>query len=286
MSDQTALQPFRSHLTAMAAGLVVLALALLVLMAGLAIVGEGEGRNVIQFGGGDAGEFSLAEGDTRLEAVWAGEFAFAADGRGFERIDGRLEITETQDGVAERAVFKGDDDLESTTYEVDGAARPAEPGAFDLLARFVRTSGLEADARIEALLAAGGAEAALDEIARLPGAYSKRVYAVALAEGGPLSEEALAALIAAAGDLPKDYDRRQVIEALADAQSMSAPNVAALAAAAAALEDPREARLAIAAIAEHAPDTEDARAPLRAAAETIDDERERERALKAVDQED
>lgn len=247
----------RSHLTAIGTGLGLAALAAIA----LAVAGSGKfevvdedgdgasSLNVVSLGGDDRGTFRFRHEGLDLTAQWKGDFAFAADGRSLTSIDGDLEIEKKQGGVTRRAVYKGAGAAIDVTYAVDGKEAPAE-GAGELLLEFARRSGVNAEARAKALIAAGGVKAALDEIDAASEGRGAGAYIEAIAREATLSESDLARLIARIAKIDGDYQKRTAIAAILKNQDVSAASSAALLEIARAIDGDHEKRLVIEALAE------------------------------------
>lgn len=248
----------RSHLTAfgIGAGLSLFAAGALALFAPkLAnIDDEGDGIHVVNIGKGDNGSFHLKDDASDLSADWKGDFEFAADGRSLTLLKGALDITSKANGVVSRAAFKKDgaaivtkfyrdDDLVS-----DAAGAPRE--AADLLQLFARSSGVNADGRIKALIAAGGKEAAIAEIGDLRGSHAVGSYVESLATQAALTNDDILALIERVKDLDSDYAKRSALSALLAAPEIGDPAIEAIIGVARSIEGDHEIRLIIEDIAE------------------------------------
>lgn len=215
---------------------------------------DGEGVHIVNLSGGDRGSFHLKEGDRKITAEWKGDFSFSADGRSLTELANRLEIVSGADGARRKAVFlKKDGAIVASAFKGDEAlpsGAAADQEAADLLQLFARTSGINADQRVKAMLAAGGKERVIEEIGRLAGGHAVGAYVEALAGAAALSDDEAMGLVARIKTLESDYAKRSAIVALLKSQTLSDATVADIIAAAGTIEGDHELRLIVEALAE------------------------------------
>ncbi len=243
----------RSHLTAfgVGAGLALLAAGAFALIAPKIAEAEkfGEGVHVVNIGGGDRGSFHLKENAIEIEATWNGKFEFAAQGRSLSSLKGRLEIETGKDGAARKVEFSSRDGEVTKQVYVAGKSLPPGPEAdgvaADVLQLFARSSSVNAEGRVKALLAEGGKEAAIEEIANLVGGHATGAYIEALAHAAPLTSADVSALAARAAAVESDYSKRTAIVALLNVKDIDQSAAAEILRAAKAIESDHELRLIV-----------------------------------------
>lgn len=242
----------RSHYTAfgVGAGFALLALGAVALFGSHSggSGANGDGVHIVNFGDGDRGSFRLRDDDLDFDASWTGEFAFAADGRSLTSLDGRLEVTSNVGGVKKNAEFSDKSGVIDTRYEIDDAEQTGEAaatGAADLLQAFARASGVNAQSRIAALLATGGAPAAIDEIEKLTGAHAVGAYVEALAAETTLNSADIIRLAEIVTRIDSDYAKRRAISAMLRAGAHDEAATLALLTIAGTIEGDHELRLLV-----------------------------------------
>jgi hypothetical protein len=247
------------------------------------------GVMISTIGDQSSGSFQISEGGVRFSAKWRGEFGLSADARALLKLEDHLEVERREGALSSKAVFeKSDSGIKVVLYR-DGKAAPAggasDNEAGDLLQRFARASGVNADERLKAIIADGGKAAALAEIetlssghavasyvealskivtltdadiatlaarvGKLESDYSKRLALSSMLVGAKPGDAALADVIAVAKTIEGDHELRLIVETLAE-QKASAANLAAATALIAEIESDHETRLAVTAILESA----------------------------------
>lgn len=248
----------RSLLTAfgVGAGLSLLAAGAFALIAPKIIANhdDGDGVHVINIGDGDRGSFHLKDDGLDVSAEWKGEFSLAADGRSLSALKDSVEVTSKQKGAVRKAIFarKGDA-ISVTTFigERQEAAGPeSEKSAGDLLQLFARTSGVGAQDRVKAMMAAGGKSAVIDEIAKLEGSHAIGAYIEALAGATPLTSGDILTLTARISGIDSDYAKRSAIAALLTTQQLDDASIAEIINVAKSIKGDHELRLIVEELAE------------------------------------
>ena len=249
----------RSHLTAfgVGAGLSLLAAGLFALIAPklASSTGDEDGVHIVNIGRGESGTFRIRDGRLDLEATWKGEFAFSADGRSLNALKGELAVVSKTDGVERKAVFKKRDDEIVATVNRDGAEIVAENDAAqeaaDLLQLLSRSSGVNAQSRVKAMLSEGGKERVMTEIGALRGAHATSAYVEELANAASLSQTEVASLLEKLRGLESDYAKRNALSALIRTQKLNEQSVAAALDVAGSIEADHEVRLIVEEISEN-----------------------------------
>lgn len=125
-----------------------------------------------------SGSFEFTDDDTDVRQLSAGGWLKISDGRWLGRHS--VEIRE-RGGSLERH------------YYLNTAERPYEPEGrawlHDNLPKFVRNTGIGAEARVTRLLKGGGPAAVMTEIGRIDSTYVKGIYYKQLFKQGPLTAE-------------------------------------------------------------------------------------------------
>lgn len=247
----------RSHLTAfgIGAGLALLGVGAIVIAGPRFIdVDAEEGVSISNVSNGSSGSFQISEEGVKFSAKWRGEFAFKPDGRALQRLDESLEIERREGADTARVVYQLSDGAIKATVYRDGKEAPtgadADREAGDLLQRFARSSGVQAEERLKAIIAEGGKAAALAEIEALTSGHAVASYIEALAATVRLTDADVALLAGRAAKLESDYSKRVALAALLGGEGLSGAAVADIVKAAETIEGDHELRLIVEALAE------------------------------------
>ncbi len=168
----------------------------------------------------------LAEGSHVLRSDVRGAIAFtAAEDDVASLADGATAtFSETRDGTIRSVEYTGRDGKLERRYTVDG-----DEHAFDAQARawlrgfipaMIREGALDAEARVARIRARGGADAVLDEIARIQSGYARGIYLRHLAAGGTLAPAQVTRALQMVDGIDSDHERRNALAALAAAQPL------------------------------------------------------------------
>lgn len=247
----------RSHLTAfgLGAGLVLIAGGVLAIVGPRFIEIDGapkEGVSVVNFGDGDSGSFQLKDGQLAVAAKWKGDFAFAGDGRSLTSLDRLLQVEVKEGDEVRKATFEFRDDkivIAATRNDKTLAGAEAETEASALLQTFARTSSVNAEERLKAIIAGGGKAAAFEEIGALTGGHASGAYIGALATLATLDDDEIARLTAMIAAFKSDYAKRQSLVALLENQTLSERGFEAVVDAARSIGSDHEVRLIVEALA-------------------------------------
>ncbi len=158
-------------------------------------------------------------GRCRLEIEMEGDVDFLADESGIERMGRgacleieerirrqrrRLEVTRGEDGEPEYAWF-----VDRRRQDFDDEARA---WLREILTQIFRLTGIDAERRVERLLARDGAEGVLREIELIPGDYVQGLYFQELLEQAALSAAELERVIRLAGrEISSDYELAEIL---------------------------------------------------------------------------
>lgn len=243
----------RSHLTAfgVGAGVSLLAAGVFALIAPrfADIEHDGDGVHIVNIGDGDSGSFHLKDKALNVSAEWKGDFTFAADGRSLTALKGRLEIKSVENGKTRTAVFENRPDGIVATAKLDDVKEPgqaeADRAAADLLQLFARSSGVNAEDRVKAMMASGGKERVLEEIGQLVGSHAVGAYVEALAGAATLTDGDVRQLAARVKGLESDYAKRTALAALLQSPSLGDAAIADILDAARMIEGDHELRLIV-----------------------------------------
>lgn len=220
------------------------------------------------------------------------------------RMDGDVDFTAREDDIARMAPDasftllqrRGDITRELTVapaanglkrdYRVNGAAHAFDADAKAWLATAIpeihRLTGIDAEARIQRLLANGGVPRVLGEIALIRTDYGRATYLAKLSGAVGLGDADMAAVIAVATKIDSDHEKRRAMLALLDQARIAPANQAALLAAANGIASDFERTEWLSAAAEKLPVDGDNAAAWRTALIGSGSDFERRRALQAL----
>ena len=171
---------------------------------------------------GDVHKLRVRKGHWRLDVDYKGDVEITADDSGIARVgpDSFLEIEERSDGERRRLLATpGPGGRPEIAWLVD-----REPAEFDrearkwlaeVLPRIYRTTGLDAAGRVRRLLAAGGAEAVLEEIGDIGSDRIERLYFEQLLAQTELSPSELERVMRRlAREVGSDHEMVKILTAL------------------------------------------------------------------------
>jgi len=160
------------------------------------------------------------------------------------KIDGKITFTDAEDDVAMltsggSAVFSEKHDGRTQRVEianrggklerryfVDDKEQPFDAAAHawmsTLIPTVIRETAIDADGRVKRIRAKGGANAVLDEIARIDSGYARGVYIKALAASGKLSSDEMTRALKLVDGIDSDYEKRNALVALGALQPFDA----------------------------------------------------------------
>lgn len=195
-----------------------------------------------------------ADDGSRLKAKVKGEIRFNDAENAVVSVSDNAFIEQTTSGGTHRielaAAAHGGVDRR---YFVDGKERPVDEDARRWLATAIpllmRETGFDAQAREQRIYARGGADAVLDEVAKIHDDYPRRIYVKALAGEGKLGDAQLSRALQLVAAMRGDYERRESLDALIEAQPLSSANQVALLEAVAQIGSDYEQRTVLATLA-------------------------------------
>jgi beta-lactamase regulating signal transducer with metallopeptidase domain len=254
-----------------------------------------------------SGEFEFTDDDTDVRQMSAGGSLKISDGRWLGRHS--VEIMERGGALEHR-------------YFVNGSQRPYEPEGRvwlrDNLPKFVRNTGVGAEARVARFLKNGGPSAVMSEISRIDSTYVKGIYykqlfaqatltpeqyrqtmtqasrelrsssyelaqmLIAVADHLPNDEASRAAYFQAAGAIDSDYELRRVYSTMLKRGPVSPSILAGILANVRSIDSDYELSELLRQIVAQQPLDDRNRAAFFAAVSTIDSAYERHRVLNAV----
>jgi beta-lactamase regulating signal transducer with metallopeptidase domain len=182
-----------------------------------------------------SGNWAWSNNGERLEASYRGKFEFNDDDTDVRAMSpgGWLKVSNGK-WIGRYAVEIRERDGQLVhLYYVNGSARPYEPeGRLWLqqnLPRFVRNTGMGAEARVARLLKSGGTGAVLTEIGRIESTYVKGIYFRQLFKQGSLTPDQYRQAMGQAGREMKSssYELAQLLIAVADQLPADEPSRAA-----------------------------------------------------------
>ncbi|MEZ4415896.1 MAG: M56 family metallopeptidase [Gemmatimonadota bacterium] len=167
--------------------------------------------------------------DERMRAFWAtaactwelevrGEVRFSEDESGIEALSrgGRFELEQSGQGARRRIrIESGGNGRLERQYWVDRDERPFDEAAgwlAQVIPEVYRVTGLDAEARVQRILARGGVPAVLQEVGHIRSGYTTRIYlSHLLATGGLSPSEVAAALDTASEQISSDYEMAELL---------------------------------------------------------------------------
>jgi beta-lactamase regulating signal transducer with metallopeptidase domain len=204
--------------------------------------------------GNDSISASYSGGDRKLKVNIEGDVQFNDAETAVTRIseDGELHIVEVRDGVKRELRLQPQGSGFARLYRVDGDDAPydaaAEKWLSAVLPDIFRTTGLDAEARLKRILARGGVEAVLAEIALIHSDYVSANYIGGLFAQVELDATQIDRVIELMAAIESDYElRRALTPALAVGVQSEASQLRVLALAADMESDYERAELLIAA---------------------------------------
>ncbi len=180
----------------------------------------------------------LPEAGERFRLRMDGEVAFTASEDDIARMapDASFTLLQRRGGVTrELDVVPAANGLKRT-YRVNGKAQAFDADAKAWLATAIpeiyRLSGIDAEARIQRMIASGGVPRVLGEIGQLRSDHVRAAYIATLSRAAALSDADLAVVIASLAKIDSDYEKRQAMDGLLAQKRIAPANQAALLAAA------------------------------------------------------
>ena len=137
----------------------------------------------------------------------------------------RLEIEQARDGVERELHVFGKDGVIQRRYWRDGDERPFDDEARQWLATalpaMLRNSGINAEARGKRILAKGGADALLADMATLQTDHARANYLRVLYANASLDDRQLDRSLEIAGDIDSDFELRQALQSALSSQRLA-----------------------------------------------------------------
>lgn len=128
---------------------------------------------------------------------------------------------ETRDGVSRRVDYANRDGKLQRQYFVDDHEQAFDAAAGQWVATIiptlVRETALDADKRVQQMLASGGVPAVLTEIGKIQSDYARGIYLKSLTTHAKLSESEVSSVLALIDPMGSDYERRNALAALGTA---------------------------------------------------------------------
>ena len=210
----------------------VITLAALVALPGLAVTtfaAEGLGERIQRFtmSTDDTITYRHREDGRTLSVKLVGRVAFNDDSTAVVRLGkgARFNLAETRDGVEREVRYFGKDGVIQREYRVDGKLQPMDAAGQAWLAKTLpnamRETGINAVERGKALLAKGGPNALLAEIALIESDHAAARYLGVLFGNAALDAAQMQRAIALARNIESDYELRQALQSALDAQTLA-----------------------------------------------------------------
>jgi len=139
---------------------------------------------------------------------------------------GSAAFSEKHDGRTQRVEIANRAGKLERRYFVDDKEQPFDAAAHawmsTLIPTVIRETAIDADGRVKRIRAKGGANAVLDEIARIDSGYARGVYIKALAASGKLSSDEMTRALKLVDAIDSDYEKRNALVALGALQPFDA----------------------------------------------------------------
>lgn len=139
---------------------------------------------------------------------------------------GTATFSETHQGKTQRVEVASRGGKLERRYFVDNKEQPLDANArawmAALIPSVIRETAINAEGRVKRIRAKGGADAVLDEIARIDSGYARGVYLRALAGSGKLTSAEMTRALGLVDAIDSDYEKRNALAALAAVQPLDA----------------------------------------------------------------
>jgi beta-lactamase regulating signal transducer with metallopeptidase domain len=215
----------------------------------LALAGETHASIEIQDGlFGKFMSLDIGQDDgSRLRAKVKGDIHFNGDESDVSDLSESAWIEETRGSSKRRIEMEeGKGGAVTRRFYLDGKEQAFDAEAKRWLAQVIpammRESGFDAAAREQRIHERGGADAVLDEIAKIHSDYSRRNYIEALAKQGTLTEAQITKAFALVATMGSDYEVRESLNSLLASQTLSTASQIALLGVVAHIDSDYEAR--------------------------------------------
>ncbi len=211
----------------------VLAIVAIVALPGLAITtvaSEGFGERIVDRitnGGGKQFTYTSRRAGVDVKLEVAGDIDFNDGETDVVRLGkgARLELSEERDGVDRQLEVFGKDGVIQRHYRRDGKVVAFDGEGRQWLARalpaLVRESGVHAEARGKRLLAKGGPDALMADMALIQADYAQARYLAVLYANATLSDAQLARSLDLAKAIDSDFELRRALQGALASQQLS-----------------------------------------------------------------
>lgn len=210
---------------------IALAVVALVALPGLAVTTvasalSGDGFSRYVFSDDDSITVSHSDGDYKLRLKMTGKVVFNDDSSDIAHLGAgaKFRVSETRDGVEREIRYFGKDGVIQREYRLDGkvVALDADGRAWlaKMLPDVMRESGINAEARGKQLLAKGGPDALLAEIAKIESDHSAGRYLAVLFANAKLDATQLTRALTLAKGIDSDFELRQALQAALTSQTL------------------------------------------------------------------
>lgn len=175
---------------------------------------DGSGRRIDMRLGDDGHSY-------QAEIRGAVEFTDNYDGIASLARGATASFSETGDGVSRRVDYANRDGKLQRRYFVDDAEQPFDTTASQWIAKIVadmvRETALDADERVQQMLASGGVPAVLKEIGKIQSDYARGIYIKSLSAHGKLGLAEVTSVLGLIDPMNSDYERRNALAELGNA---------------------------------------------------------------------
>jgi len=138
---------------------------------------------------------------------------------------GSARFVETRDGIRRQIDYRSQGGQLTQRYFVDDREQALDAAGrqwlAQIIATLVRESAIDVEGRVRRLLAKGGPDTVLDEVARIESGYARAAYLKQLvAIGGALTATQVTRALDLVDAIDSDYERRNALTAIGSSQSL------------------------------------------------------------------
>lgn len=196
-----------------------------------------------------------------LEAVIKGDFSLNAEETDFAKVDGSVEVEETRDGITRELTLSSASAGLQYQYRQDGRDAEFDSAArawwAGLVKQLAREGMVDAEDRVQRLLAQGGATAVLNEVGQVHAAHARVSHLAALYKQAKLSPAELSSSLQLTHGIDSDYELRRVLQTALKHQAFDASSLQQALKLGESIDSDYEARVFLQAAAAQLPATRD-----------------------------
>ena len=143
--------------------------------------------------------------------------------------DSLFDMTINEGGIKHRILIKSDDSGPSYSYYLNGDVsdfdQTAQNWFASVIPEILRTTGIDAEKRVERISKSRGNASVLDEIELISSDFIKKEYFLYLFKLTDLSEKNLTRVISLSGDIGSDFEQSAVLSSLIKTQKLTGESI-------------------------------------------------------------